>query len=250
MSETTEQHLEHAEHAQHAAHNPLDRKVAVSMAIIAAFLAAAAMISHRGHTETLRLSTESNIHHTKASDQWAFFQATNIRDHEYKALIPLMQVVQARPGTEVQQQKALKDWQAKIEEYEGIKTKSPKNPANDGHRGKSARGSEEAEGHSAPHGEGQHEQATTKAGKLGKIEREARGLEKQAHEFEHASHEVHQNVNWIDYGHLGLELALILASITMLTKQKAFWYTGLGAAALGIGLVLIGVTGLIRLGHL
>ena len=51
------------------------------------------MLSHRGHTETLRLQgeanrlqTEADILHTRASDQWGFYQAKNIRAHEYRAL--------------------------------------------------------------------------------------------------------------------------------------------------------------------
>ena len=36
MSQGTEHHVEEAEHAAHAAHNPFDRKVALSMAIVAA----------------------------------------------------------------------------------------------------------------------------------------------------------------------------------------------------------------------
>ena len=47
MSHGMEEHLEHAEHAQHAAHNPFDRRVAMSMAIVAAVLACVAMLSHR-----------------------------------------------------------------------------------------------------------------------------------------------------------------------------------------------------------
>jgi hypothetical protein len=34
-----EHHLEHAEHAQHAAHDPFDRRVTMTIAIIAAMLA-------------------------------------------------------------------------------------------------------------------------------------------------------------------------------------------------------------------
>ena len=54
MSHGTEHHLEHAEHAQHQAHDPFDRRVAVSMAIMAAVLAGVTLASHRGHTEPAR----------------------------------------------------------------------------------------------------------------------------------------------------------------------------------------------------
>jgi len=230
MEHTPDQHVEHA---QHAAHNPLDRMVAMSMAIIAALLAAAAMISHRGHTETLKLTTEANIKHTKSSDLWAFFQATNIRAHEYKALIPLLDVMQAPqdPDKEALRNKTIKDWRTKLQEYEGKKDKS--HSAGTGHTT----------------GEGADAEGKMKGGKLGVIQHQARQLEHEAEELEKDSQAVHHSVNWIDYGHLGLELAIVLASVTVLTKQRAFWYVGLTAAAAGVGLVLIGVSGLAQLGH-
>jgi hypothetical protein len=38
------------------------------MVIIAATLAAVTLVSHRSHTETLRLQTLANVRHTRASD--------------------------------------------------------------------------------------------------------------------------------------------------------------------------------------
>ena len=57
------EHLEHAEHAEHA-HEPFDKRVAVSVAIVAAVLAGISMLGHRKHNEVLQLTTEANIHHT------------------------------------------------------------------------------------------------------------------------------------------------------------------------------------------
>jgi len=59
MSET-EHHLEHAEHAQHAAHSPFDRRVTMTIAIIAAMLACVTLLSHRAHNETLALEIEAS----------------------------------------------------------------------------------------------------------------------------------------------------------------------------------------------
>ena len=58
MSDTHE-HLEHAEHAEHAAHNPYDRRVALTIAVVAAALAGVTLLSHRSHTETLQKQIES-----------------------------------------------------------------------------------------------------------------------------------------------------------------------------------------------
>lgn len=206
--------LEHAEHAQHAAHDPLDRQVAMTMTIIAALLAAAAMISHRGHTETLRLTTEANIchtkastFHTKASDAWNYYQAKNTLARQYQVLL-----------LETREPKAKEYLEKEVRKYEG---------------------------------------AAGKEGKLAELKREAEKLQKEGEEWEqkaeaheHTSHEVHISVNWVDYGHLGLELALVLCSVTVLTKQRGFWYLGIAAAAAGLLLVLGGVAGLLAHGHL
>jgi Domain of unknown function (DUF4337) len=70
MSVDEELH-EHAEHAR----EPFDKKVAVTMAIIAALLA---IVSVLGHI----LSTEELLAQQKASDQWAFYQAKDIRRYD------------------------------------------------------------------------------------------------------------------------------------------------------------------------
>src|SRR4051812_34094187 len=68
MAHGTEHHLEEAHHAEHARHDPFDRRVAMTMAIVAAALACVTMLSHRAHNETLKNTTE-------AANQWAYFQA-------------------------------------------------------------------------------------------------------------------------------------------------------------------------------
>ena len=70
MSALDETH-EHAKHAQ----DPFDKRVAATMAIIAAFLA---VVSVLGHIET----TEELLKQQKASDQWSYYQAKSIRRYE------------------------------------------------------------------------------------------------------------------------------------------------------------------------
>lgn len=62
---------EHAEHAQ----APFDKRVAATMAIIAAFLAIVSVLGHIATTEEL-------LNQQKASDQWAYYQAKSIRRYE------------------------------------------------------------------------------------------------------------------------------------------------------------------------
>jgi len=57
------------------AKEPFDRKVALTMAIIAAVMA---LVSVAGQV----LTTEELLNQQKASDQWAFYQAKDIRRYE------------------------------------------------------------------------------------------------------------------------------------------------------------------------
>jgi hypothetical protein len=64
-------HEEVEEHAHHAK-EPFDKRVAATMAIIAAMLA---VVSVTGHI----LTTEELLDQQKASDQWSYYQAKSIR---------------------------------------------------------------------------------------------------------------------------------------------------------------------------
>lgn len=112
------EHVEHVEHQQHAAHSPFDRKVAMTMAIVAALLAVDTLLSHRSHNETLRLQAEAGVVQSKASDSWNFFQAKNIRRHEYEAFANLMSNVAPASGREDAAKKQIEDWRKKVETYE------------------------------------------------------------------------------------------------------------------------------------
>src|SRR5438105_10255300 len=121
-----EEHLEQAEHAQHAAHNPFDRRVTVSIAMVAAVLAGVTMAGHRAHNETLRLQGEAlqvrgealriqmdaSIKNTKTINQWAFYQAKKNRDALYRAFLANANMTGATGGDEDK-----KYWQSQIEDY-------------------------------------------------------------------------------------------------------------------------------------
>jgi gas vesicle protein len=55
-----------------------ERKIGVTMAIVAVLLALATMLGHRTHTEEVLIQTRAN-------DQWAYYQAKTIRAHMYEA---------------------------------------------------------------------------------------------------------------------------------------------------------------------
>ncbi len=71
---------EEAEHAAHHASDPFDKRVAMSMVVIAAILAAVKVLGHRTHNETLQYQIKANVAHTQESDQWNFFQAKKMRE--------------------------------------------------------------------------------------------------------------------------------------------------------------------------
>src|SRR5262245_11531433 len=99
MSNTPEQ-LEHIEHDRHAAHSRFDRNVAMTMAIQAAGLEALTRFGHRAHNETLQLQIQAGMKKTEAADQWAFYQAKNIREHEYEAFLALDSAIAKDPYLE------------------------------------------------------------------------------------------------------------------------------------------------------
>jgi hypothetical protein len=63
-----------SEHS-HEAREPFDKRVAVTMAIIAALLAIVSVAAHISSTEEL-------LAQQKASDQWAYYQAKDIRRYD------------------------------------------------------------------------------------------------------------------------------------------------------------------------
>src|SRR5437868_1293746 len=124
MSHGPEHHIEEAEHAQHAAHSPFDRSVTMSIAIIAAVLACVTMLGHRAHNETLRLQgealrtqTEGGIAHASAANKWALYQAQNIRDQQYRALLEIINIVATKPDSEDRRKSAEQKWNKQVAGY-------------------------------------------------------------------------------------------------------------------------------------
>ena len=62
------------EHAEHGAHDPSMAPVSLTMAILAVLVATVSLMGHRAHTEEVILQN-------KVTNQWAYYQAKNIRRH-------------------------------------------------------------------------------------------------------------------------------------------------------------------------
>jgi hypothetical protein len=77
------------EHAQHAKHDPSLAPVTFTMALLAVFVAAASLLGHRTHTHELLLQN-------KATDQWAYFQAKNMRRHSDEVFADLLSVSETK----------------------------------------------------------------------------------------------------------------------------------------------------------
>ena len=74
------------EHAEKAREDKSLAAVSLTMAVLAVFVAVVSLLGHRAHTEEVVLQA-------KASDQWAYYQAKNIREHEDELFSDLAVVV-------------------------------------------------------------------------------------------------------------------------------------------------------------
>ena len=78
------------EHAEHAKHDPTLAPISVTMAVLAVLVAVVTLLGHRAHTEEVVLQA-------KSSDQWAYYQAKNIRRHQDEVYLDLTSV---QPATD------------------------------------------------------------------------------------------------------------------------------------------------------
>lgn len=113
----THSHLEEHEHMQHAAEDPFDRRVAMTMTVVAALLAVVTLLSHRSHTTTLRLTTLAAVHKGKASDEWNYYQAKNVRNHAYQTAVELTGIVAKEAGSSAKLKAAQERWNGQLSKY-------------------------------------------------------------------------------------------------------------------------------------
>ncbi|HWW50151.1 MAG TPA: DUF4337 domain-containing protein [Verrucomicrobiae bacterium] len=175
----TEDLSELHEHAEHAAHEPGLAAVTVTMAIFAVLVAAASLLGHRAHTEELLLQT-------KATDQWAYYQAKDIRRRSYELFLDEISVFALQNS----------DRLGKIKE----------------------KYSKEVERYGKEQGE----------------------IEEQAREAEREVAVERRRADRFDLGEVLLEAALVICSITLLTRKRLFWKFGLALGLLGVAIAAAG----------
>ena len=154
--------------------------VSLTISILAVLVAGAALLSHRAHTEEL-------LRQSQATDQWAYYQAKNIRWHEVQSIADLLGALapQDKEKTAAVREKYLKE----VERYEG-----DKNDISD---------------------------------KAKELEKERDLISRRADRY--------------DGGEALLEVGLVICSITLLTKRRAFWFAGMIVGAFGVGMALTGL---------
>ncbi|MGA7913804.1 MAG: DUF4337 domain-containing protein [Candidatus Acidiferrales bacterium] len=169
------------ERAESAEHEPSLAPVTITMAVLAVLVAAITLLGHRAHTEEIILQTRS-------ADQWAYYQAKEIRRRNYELFLDELSIFSLQDAKQV----------------DAVKQKYTK---------EIARYSDE----------------------LKDIEAEAKKAEAEV-KVEEA------RADRFDLAEVLLEAALVISSITLLTRKKLFWFFGIALAVTGI---VLGVTGLL-----
>lgn len=161
------------EQAEHGAHESTLRPVAFTMSVLAVLVAIVTVLGHRTHTEAV-------LDQAKASDQWNFYQAKNIRNTDTDNIADLLSVMQV---TDAQKAAAIakKDAEKQAKWKDDLKEEQEKAEA---------------------------------------LETEVEHAEAKAGRF--------------DLGEALLEIALVTSSITLLTRNRAYWLLGLIFGVAGI----------------
>ncbi len=162
------------ESAEEAAHDPGLRPVSLTMAILAVLVAAVSLLGHRAHTEELLLQN-------KATDNWSYYQAKNIRRHTYELFLDMVAISGAK---DTAQAELLKEkYKREIERYD----------------------------------------------------REQKQMEEEGHKLEQETGHESRRADRFDLGEVFLEIALVVSSITLLTRRRLYWQFGILAGIAGLG---------------
>jgi hypothetical protein len=159
--------LDEVQENSHHASSSFDKRVAVSMAVIAAALA---IVSVLGHIE----STEELLNQQRASDQWAFYQAKSIRRYQSEVARDVLA------------------------------------------------------------GLGKSEAARQYAGNMERYQKESEEIQVKAKELQSESDLAGRKALRLHFGEVFLEIAIVFASLAILTKRTLLWMTAIGSALIGV----------------
>jgi hypothetical protein len=167
------------ENAEHGRENPSLAPISVTMAILAVFVAVVSLMGHRAHTEEL-------LFQNRATDQWSYYQAKNIRRHNYEMGVDLLSLVDFKD--KAQADKVREKYQKEAERY----TK------------------EQAE------------------------------IEDQAKDLEKDSALEQRKANRFDLGEVFLEIALVISSLSLLSRKRFYWFLGIVSGLAGLAVAATG----------
>ncbi len=157
------------EHAEQGQHDSALAPASLTMAILAVLVAAASLLG------------------TQATDKWAYYQAKNIRRHNYELFLDLLSTSSA-PVTE-RAAEVKRKYQREIERYDEDKKE----------------------------------------------------IKNQAEEAEKERDVQRRKADRFDLGEGFLEVALVITSITLLTRRRVFWYLGMVIGLAGVAVTLSGL---------
>jgi hypothetical protein len=226
MSHGAEHHMEHAEHAVHASHDEFNKRVTMSIAIVAAILACVTMLGHRAHNETLILQGEAlriqgeslqfqalaTRESANAGKQWQYYGTKNLISFESEAMVDQLDVLPTSESGAAKLKENREKYDAYVQKY---KKKLPEM---------------EAKGNAIEKKVDEHI-----------AESEAKIKEYQ--EILEKSHATHERGNRFDYGELGLQFGVVLCSLAILTKGRGFWIVGIVASVVGAAIAMTGQFG-------
>src|ERR1700720_1582361 len=86
--------------------------VSLTISILAVLVAAVTLLGHRAHTEELLLQSQ-------ATDQWAYYQAKNIRLHEMQSVADMLGAL--APADKEKAGALQEKYKKEVERYEGHK---------------------------------------------------------------------------------------------------------------------------------
>ena len=167
------------ERAEHGAEHSKQAIVTLTMAVLAVCVAAVSLMGHRSHTEEM-------LAQTKATDQFAYYQAKVIRERSYEVFLDQLSVFTVQDKSHAEEVRAKYDKESKRYRTEATEI-----------------------------------QAAATAD-----EAESQAFGRRSDRF--------------DLGEVLLEAALVICSITLLTRKRYFWMFG---SVIGIAGLIIAATG-------
>jgi hypothetical protein len=235
------------EGAEHA-HEHGEKKIGLTMAIVAVLLAVATLLGHRAHTEEVKLQT-------KVNDGWGFYQAKHSRAHDYgkdaeKEVVNGHRDLAARylkvstdeecgvPVERTCTSPVLKDSPV-LQQF----VKESHSPAAAEHveEGKKSEAAAGNSGMRSPEAESPTHEKPAKGSshKDGAVD-----IQDHTREMEKETDHVTNQANYYDGAELFLEISIVLCSIALLAEMKLFWRLSFITTIIGVVVALWGLIGL------